>query len=401
MTWGPGPGWRFMTGRAKPSPMSQTVEIHGTCPDGFGAVKDAFAANFSDAPEGLNEVGARFSLTVEGETVIDLWGGSADVAGTRPFTQTTLVPVFSSGKAVMSLLMAMLVERGLISYDDRVSRHWPEFAANGKDAVTVGQLMSHQAGLPGFDEPVEPSIWYDPATVTARLAAQKPMWEPGTASGYHPISIGLMAGEIFRRVDGRTMGQALREDLCEPFGLDLWIGTPPSEHDRAAEMKRPGALPELGKLDALKMAAFVNKGAAPGGRGSAQWRQAEIPSANMHASGADLARILSIIANAGRYNGQSILSEATLSELSRERIYGADRILPFNISWAAGLMRNEGLDIFGPNADALGHCGWGGSLVWADAASRLSGAYVMNRQSPHLLGDPRAVALVNAAYRAL
>ena len=378
-----------------------TPQIHGTCPEQFAAVKDAFAANFTDAPEGLNEVGARFSVTLEGETVIDLWGGSADTAGEKPFTQTTLVPVFSSGKAVMALMMARLVEQGKLSYEDKVTDHWPEFGQNGKNSLTVGQLMSHQSGLPGFDEAVDPAIWYDPPAVIQRLAAQKPMWEPGTASGYHPISIGLMAGEIFRRLDGRTMGMALREGFCEPYGLDLWIGTPASEHDRAAEMKRPSALPDLGKLDPLKMAAFVTRGAAPGGRGSAEWRQAEIPSANMHASGADLARLLSILANDGKLSGQSYLSAETLAQLSRERIQGADKILPFTLSWAAGLMRNEGLDIFGPNADALGHCGWGGSLVWADAAAKVSGAYVMNRQSPHLLGDPRAVRLVNALYQSL
>ncbi|WP_297800536.1 serine hydrolase domain-containing protein [uncultured Brevundimonas sp.] len=378
-----------------------TTEIHGICPDQFAAVKDAFAANFTDAPEGLNEVGARFSITIEGETVIDLWGGSADTAGQVPFSQTTLVPIFSSGKAVMALMMARLVEEGRLSYEDKVVDHWPEFGQNGKDQLTIGQLMSHQSGLPGFDEPVDPSIWYDPPAVVARLAAQKPMWEPGTASGYHPISIGLMAGEIFRRLDGRTMGTALREDFCEPFGLDLWIGTPVSEHDRAAEMKRPSALPNLGQLDPLKMAAFVNRGAAPGGRGSAEWRQAEIPSANMHASGADLARLLSIIANGGQLGRETFLSAETLAALSKERIHGPDKILPFDLSWAAGLMRNEGLNIFGPNADTLGHCGWGGSLVWADAKARISGAYVMNRQSPHLLGDPRAVRLVNAVYGAL
>ena len=381
--------------------MTDQPKIHGLCPPQFNAVREAFIANFTDAPEGLNEVGARFSVTIEGETIIDLWGGAADVAGGRPFTQTTLVPIFSSGKAVMALMIARLADQGKLSYDDLVGTHWPEFATHGKEHLTVGQLMSHQAGLPGFEGEADPAIWFDPPAATARLAAQTPMWEPGTASGYHPISIGLMAGEVFRRIDGRTMGTALREDFCEPYGLDLWIGTPASQHDRAADMKRPSALPNLGKLDPLKMAAFVNKGAAPGGRGSAEWRQAEIPSANMHAAGVDLARLLSIIANEGRLEGKAFLSAATLEALSQERIQGPDKILPYDISWAAGLMRNEGLNIFGPNPDALGHCGWGGSLVWADAKAKVSGAYVMNRQSPHLIGDPRAVALVEALYKAL
>jgi len=279
--------------------MTSLPDLHGVCPPRFNAVKDAFAANFTDAPEGLNELAARFSVTIDGEAVVDLWAGSADLAGTRPFAEDTLVPVFSTGKAVMALMIARCVDKGLLSYDDRVADHWPAFGAAGKDQLTVGQLMSHQSGLPGFDGGAEPAIWFDRQAVLDKLAAQTPMWAPGTASGYHPITIGYLAGELFRIIDGRTMGAALREDFAQPFDLDLWIGLPESEHDRVAQLRKPAAAPDLGAIDAIKKAAFLDRGSAPGGRGSTGWRMAEISSANLHGTAKDLARMMSIIATGG------------------------------------------------------------------------------------------------------
>lgn len=377
------------------------TEIHGTCPDRFAAVKDAFAANFTDAPEGLDELAARFCVCIGGETVIDLWGGHADTAKTTPFTDETLTPVFSTGKAVMSLMIARLVDRGLTTYDTPVAAIWPAFGQAGKDRVTLGQMMSHQAGLPGFDETVDPAVWFDPGAVLERLAAQAPLWTPGTASGYHPITIGYLAGEVFRRLDGRTMGTALRQDFAEPFDLDLWVGLPEDQHGRVAQLRKPSAAPDLGAVDSIKKAAFLDRGSAPGGRGSTEWRKMEIPSANMHARADALARIMGVLANGGELDGKTILSPQTLAEATRERIHGPDRVLPFTIPWAAGWMRNEGLDIFGPNAGALGHCGWGGSCVMADPETGVSAAYVMTRQSPHLIGDPRPTRLIQALYAAL
>ncbi|RZJ16638.1 MAG: class A beta-lactamase-related serine hydrolase [Brevundimonas sp.] len=380
--------------------MTDRPDIHGACPPRFDAVKDAFARNFTDAPEGLNELAARFSVCVDGEPVIDLWAGSADLAGTIPFDARTLVPVFSTGKAVMSLMIAWCVERGLLTYDGRVADHWPAFGAAGKDQLTVAQLMSHQSGLPGFSEGGEPAIWFDRQAVLDRLAAQEPLWAPGTASGYHPITIGYLAGELFRIVDGRSMGTALREDFAEPFGLDLWLGLPEAEHGRVAQLRKPAAAPDLGPIDSIKKAAFLDRGSAPGGRGSTEWRMAEIPSANLHATARDLARMMSIIATGGALDDKPILSPTTLEQATRERIHGPDKVLPFVISWAAGFTRNAGLNIFGPNPLAVGHCGWGGSMAFADPAARVSAAYVMTRQSPHLIGDPRALRLIDAFYSA-
>ncbi|HRO34008.1 MAG TPA: serine hydrolase domain-containing protein [Brevundimonas sp.] len=373
------------------------TDIHGLCPDRFAGVRDAFAANFTDAPEGLDELAARFSVCIGGETVLDLWAGHADTAKSRPFTDDTLVPVFSTGKAVMSLLIATAVERGLLDYDAPVARYWPAFGQAGKDQVTVGQMMSHQAGLPGFTDGVEPTIWFDRQAVLDSLCAQAPMWPPGTASGYHPITIGYLAGELFRLVDGRTMGTALRQDFP---GLDLWIGLPEAQHGRVAQLRKPASAPDLGVIDVVKKAAFLDRGSAPGGRGSAEWRMAEIPSANLHGTARDLARILAVM-NDGMFEGRRVLSAATLEAARRPRIHGQDRVLPFVMGWAAGWTMNAGLDIFGPNAGALGHCGWGGSCAFADPETGVSAAYVMTRQSPHLIGDPRALRLIQALYAAL
>ena len=374
--------------------MTDLPDIHGLCPPRFAAVKAAFAANFTDAPEGLNEQGARLSVCVDGEVVVDLWGGWADAAKTVPFGETTLAPVFSTGKAVMSLLIAGCVERGLLDYERPVASYWPAFGQAGKDAITVGQMMSHQAGLPGFDTPEDPAIWFDREATLARLSAQAPMWPPGTASGYSPTAIGYLAGELFRIVDGRTMGTALREDFP---GLDLWIGLPEAEHGRVAQLRKPAKAASLGAIDAIKTAAFLDKGSAPGGRGSAEWRSIEIPSANLHGTARDLARIMAVFLD-GTLDGRTVLSPATLAAATRERIHGQDRVLPFDMGWAAGLTRNETIEIFGPNAEAIGHCGWGGSCAFADPQTGVSVAYVMTRQSHYLIGDPRAQRLIGALY---
>lgn len=373
------------------------TEIHGTCPPQFAAVRDAFADNFAQG----KELGARFTAQVAGETVIDLWAGSADRAGTRPFDDTTLTPVFSTGKAVMALMIARLVDQGKLDYETPVATYWPEFGQNGKAGITLGQLISHQGGLSGFSPPQDPLIWFDvPATLKA-LCEQAPLWTPGEGSGYHPIAGGYLLGEVFRRADGRSLGTALREDIAQPFGIEVMIGTPDDYEPRLAALQKPSAPPDLGTLDAIKQAAFLDKGSAPGGRGSGEWRRMEIPSANAHATALGLSRIMGVVANGGVLDGQKILSLGTLGQLTRERVFGQDRVLPYRLSWGAGLLRNKGIEIYGPNERAVGHSGWGGSCAMADPERKVSAAYVMNKQSSWLIGDPRPVGLINAFYAGL
>jgi CubicO group peptidase (beta-lactamase class C family) len=370
------------------------TDIAGFANPGFEAVKDAFAANFE---AGL-ELGARFTLVEAGETVVDLWAGHADKAKTRPFDETTLAPIFSTTKAVVATMVARLVDAGKLSYGQPVADIWPEFAQAGKAAVTVEQALSHQAGLVGFVEPIGAADWLDWDLVCARLAAMAPLWPPGSASGYHPITYGYLAGEIFRRVDGRTVGRALREDIAGPHGLDLWIGLPDSEHGRVAELRRPPATPHFGEVNEATKIAFMTPWSSSGKVDDPAWRRAEIPAANGHATAEALARLMGALANGGDLNGTSVLSPAMIAEASRERIRGQDLVLPFVLSWGAGFIRNEPNLPWGPGLRTFGHSGWGGSCAFADPERRLGGAYVMNRQGVALMGDERAGSLIFAAY---
>jgi CubicO group peptidase (beta-lactamase class C family) len=372
-------------------------EPRGVCPEHLHQVREAFEANFS---EGL-ELGARFALAIEGEIVVDLIGGWADRARSRPFTEDTLTPVFSTTKAMASVMIAWLVGAGRLDYDERVADIWPEFAAAGKGAITVGQALSHQGGLPGFAEAMDSAAWFDWNLIATKLAAMAPLWPPGTASGYHPVTFGYLAGEIFRRVDGRSLGTALRDDIAGPLGLDLWIGLPDSEHGRCADMRKPPAAPSLGPVTEAKRVAFLTKWASPGHVSLAQWRRAEIPSVTGHATAPALARLMAILAGDGVLDGDRVLSTGAARQAARERAKGVDLVLPYEMSWGAGFIRNDGLWIYGPGRESFGHSGWGGSCAFADPERGLSGGYVMNRQSAELIADARAKRLIEAAYASL
>jgi CubicO group peptidase (beta-lactamase class C family) len=372
-------------------------EIKGLCPPKFEPVRDAFIANFREA----EELGARFTLTVEGEVVLDIWAGYADRKRERLFDQDTLCPVFSSTKYIASVLVARLVDAGKLDYEQTVAGVWPEFGAAGKERITVGQAMSHQAGLAGIPEEIDPDLWYDWDAACAKIAQTAPLWPPGTASGYHPVTFGYIAGEIFRRVDGRTMGKALREDLAGPFGLDLWIGLPESEDARVSQMLKPRTLPTFGEKTPALEAAFLSPWSAPGRRPTTEWRRVEIPSANGHATAHGLAVLASALATDGEIGGRPVLSPLARAKAARERIRGQDLVIPFEISWAAGFMRNVPNMIYGPGTETFGHSGRGGSCVFSDPARRVSGAYVMNHESAHLIGDPRSRRLIDAAYGCL
>jgi CubicO group peptidase (beta-lactamase class C family) len=373
------------------------AQIRGLCPPRFAAVREVFAGHFA---EGL-ELGARFAFAVEGEIVVDLIGGWADRDRTRPFDEATLTPIFSTTKALAAFMVARAVDQGKLAYDQRVAELWPAFAAAGKDRLTVADALSHQAGLCGLPGPMTPADWFDWDGVCARLAAMTPLWPPATASGYHPVTFGYLAGEIFRRADGRTLGAALRQDIAGPLGLDLWIGLPDTEHHRVAEVRRPPAMPDLGQITEPKRLAFLTKWATPGGVSQAAYRRAEIPSANGHATAPALARLMAILASDGALDAARPLSPGRAAEAARQRIIGADLVLPYRISWGAGFIRNEGLRIYGPGRATFGHSGWGGSCAFADPERGVSGAYVMNRQSAELISDPRSRRLIEAAYAGL
>ncbi len=372
------------------------VDIAGTCAAGLEPVRAQFARHFADDLE----LGAGFAAAIDGELVLDLTAGWADRTRTRPFDARTLVPLFSTTKAIASLLIASAVERALLDYDQPLSEVWPAFGQAGKERLTLAQVLSHQAGLSGPGAPIDPAAWFDWEATCAWLAAQAPIWPPTTASGYGPVAFGYLAGEAFRRVDARGMARGLAEDWAGPFGLDLSIGLPDGDAPRLAELQRPPRPTDFGEINAATRAAFLQKGSAVDAR-DPRYRSMAIPSINGVGTAGSLARLLSVIATDGRLDGRTLLSPKTIEAACRERIVGPDLVLPHRISWGAGFTRGGPEGVFGPNPDAVGHWGWGGSVAFADPGRRLSVAYVMNRQGPLLLKDPRPMALIEALYAAL
>lgn len=369
--------------------------ISGTTAPGFEPVLDAFEANFTED----TELGAGFSAFLDGELIVDLHGGFADRKKERACDAQTVVPIYSTTKPIAALTLAHVIDALPAGYETTVADLWPEFGANGKGAVTIAELVSHQAGLPGFVDPVDPALWLDPPACSAALAPLAPLWEPGTQHGYHPLTWGYLIGEIVRRIDGRSLGTVLREEIAGPAGIDFQIGTPASDHARVAEIMRPRALPDLGEINEATRAAFLTKWAAPD-RGGAVWREIEIPSANGIGTAKAVAQLYGIYAHGGQLAGSRVISEAAFEALTQSRVKGQDLVLPYITEFAAGVMRNN-IGLYGPNPETLCHSGWGGSLALGDPNRGLSMAYVMNRQSNSLQADPRATRLVQALYGCL
>lgn len=369
--------------------------ISGFTAPGFEPVQEAFETNFAED----TELGAGFAAYLDGALIVDLKGGYADRKKQNAWTEETIVPVYSTTKPIAALVLSSVIEALPAGYETPVADVWPEFGANGKDAVTIAQMVSHQAGLPGFVDPVDPGLWLDPDACAAALAPLAPLWEPGTAHGYHPLSWGYLIGELVRRIDGRSLGTILREDIAGPAGIDFQIGTPASEHHRVAEIMRPRALPDLGEINDATRAAFLTKWAAPD-RGGAVWREIEIPSANGIGSAKAVAELYGIYAHDGELRGQSVIPDSAFESLIESRVKGQDLVLPYVTEFAAGVMRNN-IGLYGPNPDTMCHSGWGGSLALGDPDRHLSAAYVMNRQSNSLQADPRATRLIQALYGCL
>ncbi len=367
--------------------------VQGYVAPGFERVRDVFARQLDE------ELGAAFAVVRDGRAVVDICGGWADRERTRPWTQETIVPVYSTTKGVAALVMAMLHDQGRIDYEAPVATLWPAFGAHGKDTVSIAQTLAHQAGVPGFLDPIDPDLWLDPPACAAAIAALAPLWPPGSASGYHPLTWGYIAGAIAERAAGRSLGTILREDVCAPLSIDFQIGTPETDHHRAAEMKKPTRAGEFGEITPPRKAAFFTKWSAPV-RGSTQWRKIEIPSANGHATALGVARLYEAYATGGVIGGVRVISQDAFDALTKRRWKGDDLVLPFNIDWRTGVIGNSNR-IYGPNLEAFGHSGMGGSAGFGDPIAGVSAGYVMNRQSHHIMGDPRSLALIDALYTCL
>jgi len=382
--------------------MTDGHKIEGECSARFVAVREAFTENFAAG----REVGASFAATVHGEVVVDLWGGHADAAHSRPWERDTIVNVFSTTKAMTALCAHVLVDRGQLDLDVPVARYWPEFAQNGKHKMPVRWLLSHTAGLAAIREALPVDAFYDWPRMTTALAAEKPWWEPGTQSGYHALTFGYLVGELVRRISGKSPGRFFRDEVAQPLQLDFHIGLPLAEDGRVADMVPPAAEETAAagvsiEPDSLLAKVMGNPPLAPEQANTSAWRRAEIPAANGHGNARSVARAMAALACGGQLGGVRVLSEATLLRAIEEQTYGPDLVLGTRMRWANGFMLSSAEMPLGPNPRTFGHGGWGGSLGFADLDARVSWAYVMNKMSPGTTGDTRAFGLLMALYAAL
>ena len=385
------------------------IEIQGSCDARFDRVRDAFRREFTQG----NELGAGLCLSLEGETVVDLWGGSMDREKSRPWQRDTLANVYSTTKGITAIAAHRLVDEGVLDLDAPVARYWPEFAAAGKQTIPVRYLLSHQAGVAAVRKPLETGAQCDWDVMCGALAEQEPWWEPGTAHGYHALTFGWLVGEVVRRIRGKSVGTVVREEIAGPLGVEFEIGFGPELDDRVAPLVQgpvhvpkdgPGfdLMGEIMKNPEGLLAKAFNNPPLSLGPNTREWRAAEIPAANGHTNAYSLARIYTALANGGAIDGVRLLSQPAIDRAREEQVNGPDQVLPMHTRLGLGFFLPTEQEPLGPNTRVFGHGGAGGSFGMADPENRLGFGYVMNLM--HMgawLVDPRPRRLLAAAYDCL
>ena len=365
----------------------------------FAGVRTAFEANLTSG----EDIGASFCATLDGETVVDLWGGFADAERTRPWARDTIINVYSTTKTMTALTALLVADRGDLDFAAPVAKYWPEFAANGKADIKVSHLMSHSAGLSGWKEPITAADLYDWEKVTALLAAQAPYWPPGSAPGYHALTQGYLVGEVIRRITGRSLGTVFREEIAAPLGADFHIGLPAAEDSRVADLIPPPpgtAIGDLPDQSALQANMANNPGIDVLATRTRAWRGAEIPAGGGTGNARSVAEIHAILANGGVAKGKRFLSEAGCRKALELQIEGTDLIMggPARFGMGFGL---AGGAVPLPNPNTLYWGGYGGSLAIIDMDARTTFGYVMNKMAGTTTGDMRALGLAAGMWQAL
>ncbi|MEV0175151.1 serine hydrolase domain-containing protein [Streptomyces sp. NPDC050803] len=359
------------------------ADIQGSYDDLFAAVPSALAELLDGG-----DVGGSVAVFVDGRPVVDIWGGFADAGRTRPWERDTIVNVWSVTKTMTALCALVLADRGELDVDAPVARYWPEFGANGKERVLVRHVLSHTAGLPDWDPPLATDQLYDWDTATARLAAQAPQWEAGTAAGYHSLTQGFLVGEVVRRITGRSLGTFFADEVAGPLGADFHIGLSAEHDDRVALTVPPPSRDE----DYAASAPGADAAAATGIRvrdgNSTAWRRAEIPAASGFGNARSVALAQSAAACGGTVGGVRLLSRAGCERAWQEQFSGVDRVL--------GMPTRYGLG-YGLFGSSYGWGGWGGSLVMVEPDTRTAVAYVTN-QMREPAEDTRGLEIVMSAY---
>jgi CubicO group peptidase (beta-lactamase class C family) len=378
-----------------------TTALGGTCSARFDPLRDLFVAKL----ESGEDLGASLAVNIDGEMVVDLWGGWADEARTMPWNENTITCVFSTTKTMTSLAALVLVDRGELDLDANVAAYWPEFAARGKGGIKVRQLLTHTSGVSGWDQPVTIDDVYDWDKSTAMLAAQAPWWEPGTGSGYHALTYGHLIGEVIRRITGQRLGEFFAAQIAGPLGADFHIGLPASEFHRVAKLVPPPSLlpTDLSQLDpngpAFKTFTGPDMDLNIERSWTKRWRRADIGAGNGHGNARSVARIQSAVACGGLVDGFRLLSPKTINRILEVQSHTVGRVLgiPLRIGVGYCLPWPEVLP-FVPERLVCFGTGAGGSLVLADVDRRMTIAYVMNKMAMSGIVEPIAAALVERVY---
>jgi len=372
------------------------ADVHGMCDDRFEGVRTALEESLDRG----TDVGASVAVYLDGEPVVDIWGGFVDAEHGAPWASDTVTNVWSTTKTMTFLCALMLADRGELNFHAPVARYWPEFAAAGKERVEVRHLMGHTAGLSGWTEPLRAEELADWDKCTSLLASQEPWWEPGSASGYHALTQGYLIGEVVRRITGVSIGKWFAGEVAGPLGADFHIGLPPSEDSRVSFVIPPPPM-DVSALNPSKIAlrTFSNPPLDPALPREAWWRRAEIPAANGHGNARSVGTVQSIIAGRGQARGVRLLSERTCDAIFEEQANGTDLVLGAPVRFGMGYGLAGELMPIGPRACYWG--GYGGSVIVMDQETRLTVAYVMNRMESGVLGDIRGATIVLAAAAAV
>ncbi|MDQ1535942.1 MAG: hypothetical protein QOE58_335, partial [Actinomycetota bacterium] len=370
------------------------TDVEGLCDEKFSAVRDEFSRSLNQGPE----VGASVAVYINGEPVVDLWGGHADEERTRPWQRDTITNVWSITKTMTALCALVLADHGELDLYASVSKYWPEFAAAGKDRIEVRHLLSHSAGLPDWDQPMTLDDLCDWERATTLLADQSPRWEPGTASGYHRFTHGFLIGEVIRRISGQSIGTFFNDQIAAPLAADFHIGLGPEHDFRVSDMiPAAGPAPTPNDRVVIPVGAYVTAQDT----WTTRWRRAEIPAASGYGNARSIAAVQSILACDGQTPHTRLLSEATCRLALHEQTHGIDLVLGIPLRFGIGYALNSSdAPIITPNRRTCYWGGRGGSLVLIDLDARMTIAYAMNQMSFQGLSDPRGQNLLRAVYQA-
>jgi CubicO group peptidase (beta-lactamase class C family) len=375
------------------------AEVHGSCDDRFDGVRESLARTLDG-----EELGASVAVDLDGEVVVDLWGGWRDEARTTPWTQDTIVNVWSSTKTVLALAALVCHDRGLLDVHAPVAEYWPEFAANGKEGVLVRHLLSHTSGVSGWEQPFTLADMYDRDTSTARLAAQAPWWEPGTASGYHANDQGHLVGEVIRRVSGKPFRQFVAEELAGPTGADFQVGAREEDWARIAPVVPPPPSPVgSAALDpaSVVVRTFTGPVADAAAANTPEWRRADLGALNGHSNARGVLQVVRALSLGGETDGVRLLGQKTIDLVFDQQSDGVDLVLGIPIRFGIGYALGSPAVPYVPEGRTFFWGGWGGSLVLLDLDRRLTVTYTMNRMAPGIIGSDRSEAHVRAVYAAL